>query len=140
MSKSFIPMFFSQSDIVLLLIDFENLPKGLAECVLFKLVEYCVRVRCVVYADWSGEKRQLTRNAIEYLGYETLHVPKDIRGKNAADMEMTCDGMEALNRGIFDAHCLVTKDKDLTPFIKRVNARGLKTVGFGSKKTIYPLV
>lgn len=134
MNNSFISKFFSPEDIVHLLIDYENLPKGLAEYVFFNLAKYCVRLRCVVYADWGGVKMQLTRNAIEHLGHETFHVPKAVRGKNAADMEMSCDGMDALNMGGFSVHCLVTQDRDLTPLIKRVNARGLKTVSFGGER------
>jgi uncharacterized LabA/DUF88 family protein len=86
---------------------------------------------CRAYADWAelGNKiRETMRWAIT-----PVHLyNRGIRRKNAADIAIAVDAMEALQLGPeLSAFVLVTGDVDLAPLAARLRERGKTVLGFG---------
>lgn len=126
---------FSSDDIVALLIDFDNVPKGLVECVVQSAVSKCKHLACMAYADWDKSCHQDMKKVLQYLGHETVSLPEGVNGKNAADMLMTIDGVDFLHTARFDTYCIVSSDYDFAPLARRIYKSGIKAVGFGERKS-----
>lgn len=73
---------------------------------------------------------------INQFSLEGKWVPNNIKGKNAADIELAIDAMELLfTRNDIDGFCIVSSDSDFTGLAKRLKSRGKKVLGIGEQKT-----
>lgn len=120
------------------LVDFENMAGLGGErqvCGVVDSIRAASNVSVVrAFADWgrfAGSKRALSER-----GVELVEIPSNrARGKNAADIRMTCDAMElALTRPWLRTFVLVSGDSDFTPLFGRLREFGKLVVVFARRR------
>ena len=123
------------SDKIAVLIDADNAQPAIIEGLLLEISKYGTAHVKRIYGDWTsprlnGWKEMLLQHSIQPIqqfGYTT--------GKNATDSAMIIDAMDLLYTGNFNAFAIVSSDSDFTKLASRIRESGLRTYGFGEKKT-----
>ncbi len=132
-------------DQVALYLDFENLVIGAAVLpgdnpVPYKALELLCRdygnaaIRRA-YADWTRPQYGSRQQDLALNGIEMIQVTRfGVQQKNAADILLTADAMEALfTRPEVATFILVAGDGDYTPLVQRLRSFGKKVVGVGTE-------
>ena len=88
-----------------------------------------------IYGDFSNGRLASWNVAIRRYSMVPCHQPAYARGKNAADIALVIDAMDALYRERLDFCCLVSSDSDFTRLAQRLREGGLAVYGFGEGKT-----
>ncbi len=125
---------------VALLIDFENLVRGIAddesiECeVLFRLAEDYGRVLIAnAYADWRMKDVNQYQTDLYRLGVELVHVFGKGWGqgfKNAVDVKMAVDAIGAISTlSHIDTFVIVSGDRDFIHVLKALRRHGKTVIG-----------
>ena len=86
-----------------------------------------------IYGDFSNGRLASWNAAIRRHSIVTCHQPAHARGKNAADIALVIDAMDAMYRERLDGWCLVTSDSDFTRLAQRLREGGLAVYGFGEQ-------
>jgi hypothetical protein len=82
-----------------------------------------------VYADWS--RMRDFRVGLLRAGFEQVQCTYVNATKNALDMQLAVDALEAGLDGGLDAVALVTADSDFGPLARTLRRRGLSVIGIG---------
>jgi hypothetical protein len=82
-----------------------------------------------VYADWS--RMRDFRTGLLRQGFEQVQCTYVNATKNALDMQMAVDALEAGLDGGLDGVVLVTADSDFGPLARTLRRRGLTVIGIG---------
>ena len=82
------------------------------------------------YAEWS-DARYVLRDFERY-GFELTELPRQVRGKNTADIQIAVDALElALTPNAPDIIVLVSGDRDFVPVVQKLKRYGKRVVGIG---------
>lgn len=125
---------------VALFIDADNAPASHIEVILNELAGFgTVSIRRA-YGNWKGERLSSWERILHEYAIQPIHQLDLTKGKNATDMALTIDAMDALYTRKADVFALVSSDSDFTPLATRLQADGKMVVGFGERKTPSPFV
>ena len=117
------------------LIDAENASARHARAVFeaaAKLGEATVRR---IYGDFANGRLASWNAAIRKYSIVPCHQPCLARGRNASDIALAVDAMDAMYRERLDGFCLVSSDSDFTRLAQRLREGGFAVWGFGESKT-----
>ena len=125
---------------VALLIDFENLVRGVSDgekfdCeALFRLAEEHGRVLVAnAYADWRIQDVNQYQTDLYRLGVELIHVLGKRRGtsfKNAVDVKMAVDAIGAISSfAHISVYVIVSGDRDFIHVLKELRRHGKTVIG-----------
>ena len=91
-----------------------------------------------IYGDFSNGRLASWNAPIRRYSIVTCHQPAHARGKNAADIALVIDAMDAMYRERLDGWCLVTSDSEFIRLAQRLREGGFEVYGFGECKTPQP--
>lgn len=123
------------SDKLAVLIDADNAQPSIIEGLLMETAKYGVAHVKRIYGDWTVPDLRGWKEVLLQYSIQPIQQFRYTYGKNATDSAMIIDAMDLLYTGNFDAFCIVSSDSDFTKLASRIREAGLKTYGFGEKKT-----
>jgi uncharacterized LabA/DUF88 family protein len=125
---------------VALFIDADNAPASHVDVILNELAGFgTVSIRRA-YGNWKGERLNSWEKLLHEYAIQPIQQFDLTKGKNATDIALVIDAMDALYTRKVDVFALVSSDSDFTPLATRLQADGKTVVGFGERKTPPPLV
>ncbi len=125
---------------VALFIDADNAPASHVDVILNELAGFgTVSIRRA-YGNWKGERLASWEKILHEYAIQPIQQFDLTKGKNATDMALAIDAMDALYSRRVDVFALVSSDSDFTPLATRLQADGKLVVGFGERKTPLPFV
>ncbi|PAS98675.1 MAG: hypothetical protein CGU28_00555 [Candidatus Dactylopiibacterium carminicum] len=125
---------------VALFIDADNAPASHIDVILNELAGFgTVSIRRA-YGNWKGERLTSWERILHEYAIQPIQQFDLTKGKNATDMALAIDAMDALYSRRVDVFALVSSDSDFTPLATRLQADGKLVVGFGERKTPAPFV
>lgn len=125
---------------VALFIDADNAPASHIEVILNELAGFgTVSIRRA-YGNWKTERLSSWERILHEYAIQPIHQLDLTKGKNATDMALTIDAMDALYTRKVDVFALASSDSDFTPLATRLQADGKMVIGFGERKTPLPFV
>lgn len=125
---------------VALFIDADNAPASHVDVILNELAGFgTVSIRRA-YGNWKGERLSSWEKLLHEYAIQPIQQFDLTKGKNATDMALAIDAMDALYSRRVDVFALVSSDSDFTPLATRLQADGKTVVGFGERKTPAPFV
>ncbi len=125
---------------VALFIDADNAPASHVDVILNELAGFgTVSIRRA-YGNWKGERLNSWERLLHEYAIQPIQQFDLTKGKNATDMALAIDAMDALYSRRVDVFALVSSDSDFTPLATRLQADGKTVVGFGERKTPAPFV
>ncbi|MDQ7990231.1 MAG: NYN domain-containing protein [Candidatus Dactylopiibacterium sp.] len=120
---------------VALFIDADNAPASHVDVILGELANFgTVSIRRA-YGNWKGERLNSWERLLHEYAIQPIQQFDLTKGKNATDMALAIDAMDALYSRRVDVFALVSSDSDFTPLATRLQADGKTVVGFGERKT-----
>jgi len=121
-------------------IDADNAPAAKFPEVLTALAEYgTVNIRRA-YGNWKSPHLTPWETRLHEFAIQPIQQFDLTKGKNASDMALLIDVMDALYTKPVDVFCLVSSDCDFTPLVMRLVNEGKYVIGFGERKTPSALV
>lgn len=125
---------------VALFIDADNAPASHVDVILNELAGFgTVSIRRA-YGNWKGDRLNSWERLLHEYAIQPIQQFDLTKGKNATDMALAIDAMDALYSRRVDVFALVSSDSDFTPLATRLQADGKTVVGFGERKTPAPFV
>lgn len=125
---------------VALFIDADNAPASHIEVILNELAGFgTVSIRRA-YGNWKTDRLSSWERILHEYAIQPIHQLDLTKGKNATDMALTIDAMDALYTRKVDVFALASSDSDFTPLATRLQADGKMVIGFGERKTPLPFV
>lgn len=125
---------------VALFIDADNAPASHIEVILNELAGFgTVSIRRA-YGNWKTDRLGSWERILHEYAIQPIHQLDLTKGKNATDMALTIDAMDALYTRKVDVFALASSDSDFTPLATRLQADGKLVIGFGERKTPLPFV
>lgn len=125
---------------VALFIDADNAPASHVDVILNELAGFgTVSIRRA-YGNWKGEHLNSWEKLLHEYAIQPIQQFDLTKGKNATDIALVIDAMDALYARRVDVFALVSSDSDFTPLATRLQADGKTVVGFGERKTPPPFV
>ncbi|GAB2898151.1 NYN domain-containing protein [Uliginosibacterium flavum] len=125
---------------VALFIDADNAPASHVDVILNELAGFgTVSIRRA-YGNWKSERLGSWEKLLHEYAIQPIQQFDLTKGKNATDIALVIDAMDALYTRKVDVFALVSSDSDFTPLATRLQADGKTVVGFGERKTPLPLV
>lgn len=125
----------SSDRFVALFIDADNAPASHVDVILNELAGFgTVSIRRA-YGNWKGERLNSWAKLLHEYAIQPIQQFDLTKGKNATDMALTIDAMDALYARKVDVFAIVSSDSDFTPLATRLQADGKTVVGFGERKT-----
>jgi len=125
---------------IALFIDADNAPAARVDFVLSELARYGVVNIRRAYGNWKSPNLKSWEEVLHDYAIQPIQQFDLVKGKNATDMALAIDVMDALYTRNIDILCLVSSDCDFTPLVTRVLAEGKSVIGFGQRKTPAPFV
>lgn len=125
---------------VALFIDADNSPAMYIDVILAELARHgtvCIRR---AYGNWKGDRLSSWESVLIEHAIQPVHQIDYTRGKNATDLAMAIDAMDALYSRNIDVFAIASSDCDFTPLAVRLQADGKRVIGFGERKTPAALV
>lgn len=130
----------SSDRFVALFIDADNAPASHIDVILAELASHgTVSIRRA-YGNWKGERLLSWERLLHEYAIQPIQQFDLTKGKNATDIALVIDAMDALYGRRVDVFALVSSDSDFTPLATRLQADGKLVVGFGERKTPAPFV
>lgn len=123
------------SDKIAVLIDADNAQPAIIEGLLMEMATYGVAHVKRIYGDWTVPDLRGWKEVLLQYSIQPIQQFRYTTGKNATDSAMIIDAMDLLYTGNFDAFALVSSDSDFTKLASRIREAGLRTYGFGERKT-----
>jgi len=117
------------------LIDADNVSAQHAEAILGEINKLGEPALRRVYGDWSSGDLNKWSDTSRRLGIVEHQTPANTKNKNATDIGMVIDAMDALHTGRFDGFVLVSSDSDFTALANRIREGGRAVFGIGERKT-----
>ncbi|MDP5238509.1 NYN domain-containing protein [Uliginosibacterium sp. 31-16] len=125
---------------VALFIDADNAPASHVDVILNELASFgTVSIRRA-YGNWKGDRLSSWEKLLHEYAIQPIQQFDLTKGKNATDIALVIDAMDALYSRRVDVFALVSSDSDFTPLATRLQADGKTVVGFGERKTPTPFV
>lgn len=125
---------------VALFIDADNAPASHVDVILNELAGFgTVSIRRA-YGNWKGERLVSWERLLHEYAIQPIQQFDLTKGKNATDIALVIDAMDALYSRKVDVFALVSSDSDFTPLATRLQADGKTVVGFGERKSPLPFV
>jgi len=125
---------------VAMFIDADNAPASHIEVILNELAGFgTVSIRRA-YGNWKGERLASWERILHEYAIQPIHQLDLTKGKNATDMALIIDALDALYTRKVDVFAIVSSDSDFTPLATRLQADGKRVIGFGERKTPLPFV
>lgn len=121
-------------------IDADNAPASKMDLVISELAKYGVVNIRRAYGNWTKSALKSWEAILHEYAIEPIQQFDMIKGKNAADIKMVIQVMEALYTKQIDVVCLVSSDCDFTPLVTHALSEGKVVIGFGERKTPMPFV
>lgn len=125
---------------VALFIDADNIPAPYHHDIIKTAKQYGTLTIKRVYTNWSKNTHQAWKDPCVQYGLSAVQQFDHVAGKNASDMAISIDVMEALFVKSIDVFCLVSSDSDFTPLCLKLQEYGKTVIGMGSKSTSKSLV
>ncbi|WP_341676732.1 NYN domain-containing protein [Niveibacterium sp. SC-1] len=125
---------------VALFIDADNSPALYIDVILAELARHgtvCIRR---AYGNWKSERLNGWESVLNLHAIQPVHQIDYTKGKNATDLALAIDVMDALYGRDIDVFAIASSDSDFTPLAVRLQADGKKVIGFGERKTPAALV
>ncbi|MEC5397116.1 NYN domain-containing protein [Uliginosibacterium sp. H1] len=130
----------SSDRFVALFIDADNAPASHIDVILAELASHgTVSIRRA-YGNWKGERLTSWERLLHEYAIQPIQQFDLTKGKNATDIALVIDAMDALYGRKVDVFALVSSDSDFTPLATRLQADGKLVVGFGERKSPAPFV
>ncbi len=125
---------------VALFIDADNAPAVYIDVILSELARHgtvCIRR---AYGNWKSDRLGGWEAVLNEHAIQPIHQIDYTKGKNATDLALAIDVMDALYGRDIDVFAIASSDSDFTPLAVRLQADGKKVIGFGERKTPAALV
>ena len=120
---------------VALFVDADNAPASHVDVVLNELASFgTVSIRRA-YGNWKSDRLKSWEVLLHEYAIQPIQQFDLTKGKNATDIALVIDAMDALYTRKVDVFALVSSDSDFTPLATRLQADGKVVVGFGERKT-----
>lgn len=120
---------------IALFIDADNAPSSHINQILSELATYGVVNIRRAYGNWKSQSLSSWEECLHDNAIQPIQQFDLTKGKNATDMALVIDVMDALYTKQIDVICLVSSDCDFTPLATRALADGKIVLGFGERKT-----
>ncbi len=124
----------SDTRLLAVLIDADNVPAKYADAILREVTSYGEPGLRRVYGDWSSPQLAGWTRTAQSLGLVQHQQTANTKGKNASDIGLVIDAMDILHAGHFDGFVLVSSDSDFTRLASRIREQGLTVIGIGEAK------
>jgi len=124
----------SDTQLLAVLIDADNVPAKYADAILREVTSYGEPGLRRVYGDWSSPQLGGWTRTAQNLGLVQHQQTANTKGKNASDIGLVIDAMDILHAGHFDGFVLVSSDSDFTRLASRIREQGLTVIGIGEAK------
>lgn len=125
---------------IAMFIDCDNISSKYTENIFDDLSQYgTVNIR-KAYGNWKDPKLSGWENILQEYNIQPIQQFAYTQNKNASDIAIVIDVMDALYTKDIDAIALLTSDSDFTPIVTRVLSDGKKVYGYGEEKTPKALV
>jgi uncharacterized protein (TIGR00288 family) len=125
---------------IALFIDCDNVSAKFTESVFDDLSQYGkINIR-KAYGNWKDPKLIGWENILQNYNIQPYQQFAYTQNKNASDIAIVIDIMDALYTKEIDAIALITSDSDFTPIVTRILADGKTVYGYGEEKTPKALV
>lgn len=125
---------------VALFIDADNAPASHVDVILNELASFgTVSIRRA-YGNWKGDRLNSWEKLLHEYAIQPIQQFDLTKRKNATDIALVIDAMDALYTRKVDVFALVSSDSDFTPLATRLQADGRTVVGFGERKAPLPFV
>jgi len=121
-------------------IDADNAPASKMDLVISELAKYGVVNIRRAYGNWTKSTLKSWEAILHEYAIEPIQQFDMIKGKNAADIKLVIQVMEALYTKKVDVVCLVSSDCDFTPLVTHALSEGKVVIGFGERKAPMPFV
>ncbi|AUS79660.1 NYN domain-containing protein [Actinoalloteichus sp. AHMU CJ021] len=91
------------------------------------------------YADWADPRFRRYHQVLEHAGVDLIQVGHGATRKNAADIRIAVDAMEALLvHPDLDTVVVATGDSDFSPLVTKLREHGRRVVGVGPRRAASP--
>jgi uncharacterized protein (TIGR00288 family) len=128
-----------QSNIAMF-IDCDNISSKYTQDIFDDLSQYGdINIR-KAYGNWKDPKLKGWEDILQDFNIQPIQQFAYTQNKNASDIAIVIDIMDALYTRNVDAIALLTSDSDFTPIVTRVLAEGKSVYGYGESKTPKALV
>ncbi len=125
---------------IALFIDADNAPASKLEAILSELATYGVVTIRKAYGNWTSPHLKSWQEMLHEYAIQPIQQFDLTKGKNASDIALVIDAMDAMYTKDIDVMCFVSSDCDFTPMVTRALADGKVVIGFGERKTPAPFV
>ncbi len=120
---------------IALLIDGQNSSPELIGEMLGEISKYGSIIIRRVFGDWTNGQMVGWRQKLEEYALSPEMAGAHPAGKNAADIKLTIDAMDIMNKGVVKGFCLVSSDSDFTSLATKMRGEGFFVIGIGEQKT-----
>ena len=125
---------------IAMFIDCDNISSKYTENIFDDLSQYgTVNIR-KAYGNWKDPKLKGWEDILQDFNIQPIQQFAYTQNKNASDIAIVIDVMDALYTKDIDAIALLTSDSDFTSVVTRVLADGKSVYGYGEEKTPKALV
>lgn len=125
---------------IAMFIDCDNVSSKYIESIFDHLSQYGnVNIK-KAYGNWKDKKLIGWENVLQEYNIQPFQQFSYTQNKNASDIAIVIDTMDAIYSKNIDGVALITSDSDFTPLVTRLLADGITVYGFGEEKTPSALV
>lgn len=118
---------------IAVLIDYDNFNQEKYFPILFEELEELGSI-LIKYAVYSNlEDKTISKKFIKH-GIQPLSQIAYSAGKNAADIRISIEAMDLLNKPFIDTICLASSDSDFTPLVYHLQKNNKYVIGAGDNK------
>lgn len=125
----------SDSKVIALLIDAENVSPKYIKTILDEVSLYGTPAYKRIYGDWTSNDMSAWKKVLNEHNISPMQQFSYTQGKNASDSAMIIDAMDILYAKNVDGFCLVSSDSDFTRLAARLRESRMFVIGMGESKT-----
>jgi uncharacterized LabA/DUF88 family protein len=125
----------NSNDSLAVLFDADNANPAIIEGLLAEIAKLGIASVKRIYGDWTSNQLSSWKDVLLEYSIQPIQQFSYTTGKNATDSAMIIDAMDLLYTGHFHGFCLVSSDSDFTRLAARIRQSGLRSYGFGERKT-----
>ncbi|MGM0624234.1 MAG: NYN domain-containing protein [Campylobacterota bacterium] len=115
--------------------DCENISAKYIDDIFDELANYGDVIIKQAYRDWSSKHHRAWYELLNKYAIKPIQTNANIQGKNASDIQIVIDVMNALSEAKVDSIALVSSDSDFTTLAIEIKAKAFEVLGFGEEKT-----
>lgn len=125
---------------IAMFIDCDNVSAKYIESIFEDLSQYGKVNIKKAYGDWKDKKLIGWEKILQEYNIQPFQQFPYTQNKNATDIAIVIDAMDAIYTKKIDGIALITSDSDFTPLVTRILSDGITVYGYGEKKTPIALV